>query len=66
MRGFVLFVVLRSSWPQILAPEPHLICCQQMRWGGWCRASCRDLARKSLPCLSAIPKVTWPPFPPVS
>jgi hypothetical protein len=31
MRGFVLFVVLRSSWPQILAPEPHLICCQQKR-----------------------------------
>jgi hypothetical protein len=28
MRGFVLFVVLRSPWPQILAPEPHLIYCQ--------------------------------------
>src|ERR1700752_1769358 len=25
MRGLVLFVVLRGSWPQILAPEPHLI-----------------------------------------
>ena len=31
VRGFVVFVVLRNSWPQILAPKPHFICCQQMR-----------------------------------